>query len=132
VLGFSRHSFSVSEADSVARVHVRRLGGAAGEISFEWYTEDDSARAGQDYVFGFGEERMAPGQTQRHSWYRSLRTRFQRIRSFCRCSSGIPAGPAWVPLVACPSSSSTMTRRYAADTLVQSIQLRGSAVMHTR
>jgi hypothetical protein len=63
VLGFSRHSFSVSEADSVAHVNVRRLGGATGEIEFQWYTVDDSARAGQDYVYGFGEILMAPGQT---------------------------------------------------------------------
>jgi serine/threonine protein kinase len=63
VLGFSRHSFSVSEADSVAHVNVRRLGDATGEIEFQWYTVDDSARAGQDYVYGFGEVLMAPGQT---------------------------------------------------------------------
>ena len=63
VLGFSRHSFSVSESDSVARLDVRRVGGATGEISFQWYTVDDSARVPQDYVFGFGETRMAPGQT---------------------------------------------------------------------
>jgi serine/threonine protein kinase len=62
-LGFSRHSFSVSEADSVVHVNVRRRGGAAGDIAFQWYTVDDSARAGQDYVYGFGEVLMAPGQT---------------------------------------------------------------------
>src|SRR6188474_1651093 len=63
VLGFSRHSFSVSEADAVVHVNVRRLGGATGDIAFQWYTVDDSARAGQDYVYGFGEVLMAPGQT---------------------------------------------------------------------
>jgi len=63
VLGFSRHSFSVSEADSVVQVNVRRLGGATGDIAFQWYTLDDSARAGQDYAYGFGEVLMAPGQT---------------------------------------------------------------------
>jgi serine/threonine protein kinase len=63
VLGFSRHSFSISEADSVARVNVRRIGSATGDISFQWYTVADSASAVQDYVFEFGEERMAPGQT---------------------------------------------------------------------
>lgn len=63
VLGFSRHSFSVSEADSVVHVSVRRLGGATGEVKFQWYTVDDSARAGQDYVYGFGEVQMPPGQT---------------------------------------------------------------------
>jgi hypothetical protein len=63
VLGFSRHSFPVSEADSVVHVNVRRIGGATGDIAFQWYTVDDSARAGQDYVYGFGEVLMAPGQT---------------------------------------------------------------------
>jgi serine/threonine protein kinase len=63
VLGFSRHSFSVSESDPVVHVNVRRLGGATGDIAFQWYTVDDSARAGQDYVYGFGEVLMAPGQT---------------------------------------------------------------------
>jgi len=63
VLGFSRHSFSVSEADAVVHVNVSRLGGATGDIAFQWYTVDDSARAGQDYVYGFGEVLMAPGQT---------------------------------------------------------------------
>jgi hypothetical protein len=63
VLGFSRPSFSVIEADPVAHLNVRRVGGAAHDISFRWYTVDDSARAGQDYVFGFGDVEMAPGQT---------------------------------------------------------------------
>jgi len=63
VLGFSRHSFSVSEADPVVHVNVRRLGGATDDIAFQWYTVDDSARAGQDYVYAFGEVLMAPGQT---------------------------------------------------------------------
>jgi hypothetical protein len=63
VLGFSRHSFSVSEADSVVHVNVRRLGGATDDIAFQWHTADDSAKAGQDYVYGFGEVLMAPGQT---------------------------------------------------------------------
>ena len=63
VLGFTRHSFSVSEADSVARLSVRRLGGAASEISFQWHTVDDSAKAGEDYVLGTGEEVMTAGQT---------------------------------------------------------------------
>jgi serine/threonine protein kinase len=63
VLGFSRHSVPISEADSVARVDVRRTGSATGDISFQWYTVADSATAVQDFVYEFGEERMAPGQT---------------------------------------------------------------------
>jgi hypothetical protein len=63
VVEFTRHSFSVSEADSVARLSVRRRGGAAGKISFEWHTVDDSAIAGADYAPGTVEEVMASGQT---------------------------------------------------------------------
>ena len=63
VVEFTRHSFSVSEADPVVRLTVRRRGGAAGEISFEWHTVDDSALAGEDYAPGTVEEVMAAGQT---------------------------------------------------------------------
>ena len=60
---FTRHSFSVSEADPVVRLTVRRRGRAAEEISFEWHTVDDSAIAGEDYAPGTVEEVMAAGQT---------------------------------------------------------------------
>jgi hypothetical protein len=63
VLGFSRHSFPVSEGDAVARLDVRRVGSATGDVSFRWHTADDSAIAGQDYVFEAGEVTMTPGQT---------------------------------------------------------------------
>jgi serine/threonine protein kinase len=62
VVEFTRHSFSVSEADPVVRLTVRRRGGAAEEISFEWHTVDDSAIAGEDYAPGTVEEVMAAGQ----------------------------------------------------------------------
>jgi Calx-beta domain len=63
VLGFGRHSFSVSEADPAAHVNPRRVGNAAGEISFHWYTFGDSAHAGQDYLFGTGQISMVRRQT---------------------------------------------------------------------
>ena len=63
VLGFTRHSVPVRESDSMARVEVRRLGDANHAISFQWYTTDESATAAKDYVFEFGEEQMAAGQT---------------------------------------------------------------------
>jgi len=62
MLGFSQHSYPVSEADSAAQITVRRTGDAAGDISFQWRTTDESATAARDYVFEFGEEHMAPGQ----------------------------------------------------------------------
>jgi serine/threonine protein kinase len=62
VLGFSQHSFPVSEANSVASLTVLRTGDAANDVSFQWHTVDDSATAALDYVFGYGEEHMAPGQ----------------------------------------------------------------------
>ena len=63
VVEFTRHSFSVSEADPVVRLTVRRRGRAADEISFEWHTVDDSAIAGEDYAPGTVEEVMVAGQT---------------------------------------------------------------------
>jgi len=60
---FASDTFSVSEADSMARLSVRRRGGAAGAISFDWHTADDSATAGEDYASGSGTQRMAAGQT---------------------------------------------------------------------
>jgi len=48
----------------MARLTVRRRGGAHGEISFEWHTVDDSAVAGEDYAGVAGaREVMAAGQT---------------------------------------------------------------------
>ena len=62
-LEFSSDTFSVSESSSMARLNVRRRGGAAGEISFGWHTVDDSAIAGEDYASETGREVMAAGQT---------------------------------------------------------------------
>jgi len=63
VLEFVADTATVSESDSIARVKVRRRGGAAGEISFAWRTIDDSALAGEDYAAAERRETMAEGQT---------------------------------------------------------------------
>jgi len=62
-LGFASDTYTVSESDSMARVTVRRRGGAAGKASFAWHTADDSALAGEDYASAEGRETMAAGQT---------------------------------------------------------------------
>jgi hypothetical protein len=62
-LEFSSDSVSVGESGSVARVKVRRRGGAAGEVSFDWATVDDSAIAGEDYAPATVREVMVDGQT---------------------------------------------------------------------
>ena len=62
-LGFASDTYTVSESDSMARVTVRRRGGAAGKVSFAWRTADDSALAGEDYASAEGRETMAAGQT---------------------------------------------------------------------
>jgi len=62
-LGFASDTYTVSESDSMARVTVRRRGGAAGKVSFAWHTADDSALAGEDYASAEGRETMAAGQT---------------------------------------------------------------------
>jgi len=61
-LGFASDTYTVSESDSMARLSVRRRGGAAGEISFTWRTVDDSALAGEDYASAEVRETMAAGQ----------------------------------------------------------------------
>ena len=62
-LEFAADTVTVSESDSMARVSVRRRGGAAGEVSFAWRTIDDSAIAGEDYAPAAVRETMAAGQT---------------------------------------------------------------------
>jgi hypothetical protein len=62
-LEFAADTVTVSESDSIARVKVRRRGGATGEISFAWRTLDDSALAGEDYAAAEHRESMAEGQT---------------------------------------------------------------------
>ena len=63
ILEFGADTVTVSEADSVARVVVRRRGGAGGEVSFDWHTVDDSAADGVDYASRMGSEVMAAGQS---------------------------------------------------------------------
>ena len=62
-LEFAADTVTVSESDSMARVKVRRRGGATGAISFAWRTLDDSALAGEDYAAAELRETMAEGQT---------------------------------------------------------------------
>jgi hypothetical protein len=62
-LEFSSDSVSVGESGSVARVSVRRRGGAAGKVSFSWTTVDDSAIGDEDYAPATVREVMADGQT---------------------------------------------------------------------
>ena len=63
-LEFLADSFTVSEADSLARLTVRRRGGTEGEVRFGWRTADDSAIAGEDYAATTATEVMAAGQTK--------------------------------------------------------------------
>jgi hypothetical protein len=100
VLGFGRHSFSVSEADPAAHVNVRRVG--AGEISFHWYTFDDSAHAGQDYLFGTGQISMAPGQTTATFEIPIVVDAVPENPELLQVVRRTPAARAWAPLVAFP------------------------------
>jgi hypothetical protein len=63
-LSFTAGTLPVSESATTARLLVRRSGGSAGTVSFEWRTVDDSAQAGVDYAgMSPRRETMAPGQT---------------------------------------------------------------------
>ncbi len=57
---------NVSEADASAAVLVVREGGRRGVSAITWWTTDDTARAGSDYVsFDRRVERFAVGEQNR-------------------------------------------------------------------
>ena len=56
-------SMTVSEAERVARIKVRRVGGSDGRLSFLWRTAGDSALGDEDFAeSGWNEEVLASGQ----------------------------------------------------------------------
>jgi hypothetical protein len=63
-LSFTTGNLPISESATTARLLVRRSGGSAGTVSFEWRTVDDSAQAGVDYAgMSPRRETLRPGQT---------------------------------------------------------------------
>lgn len=49
-LEFPYETLLVSPGESVARVLVRRVNGTQGEVAFSWWTENGTARAGEDFA----------------------------------------------------------------------------------
>jgi hypothetical protein len=49
-LEFPYDTLVVAPGDSVARVVVRRVNGTQGEVAFSWWTENGTARAGEDFA----------------------------------------------------------------------------------
>jgi hypothetical protein len=62
-IGFMGASLTVPQDAAAARVVVHRIGGTRGDIGFDWWTEDGSARAGEDFVtFGTRHMTIADGK----------------------------------------------------------------------
>jgi hypothetical protein len=49
-IGFAAESIAVPPDAPAARIVVRRTGGTQGDVGFSWWTENGSARAGDDYI----------------------------------------------------------------------------------
>jgi hypothetical protein len=49
-LEFPYDTLSVAPGESVARVQVRRVNGTQGDVAFSWWTENGTARAGEDFA----------------------------------------------------------------------------------
>jgi len=49
-IGFAAESITVPPDAPAARIVVRRTGGTRGDVGFSWWTENGSARAGEDYI----------------------------------------------------------------------------------
>jgi hypothetical protein len=49
-IGFAAESIDVPPDAPAARIVVRRTGGTQGDVGFSWWTENGSARAGDDYI----------------------------------------------------------------------------------
>lgn len=49
-IGFAAESMSVPPDAPAARIVVRRTAGTGGDVGFSWWTENGSARAGEDYI----------------------------------------------------------------------------------
>ena len=62
-IGLTAEQYAVQPGDSAARILVRRSGSTRAEARFEWWTENGTAVADQDYV-GWGRrvERIPAGQ----------------------------------------------------------------------
>ncbi len=63
---FMQDRVTVREGDVAARITIRRSGNLSGTASVSWWTEQDSARADEDYAdLGARIESFAPGEASR-------------------------------------------------------------------
>jgi hypothetical protein len=53
-ISFVTPTISISEGAGTVQVYVQRTLGSVGELTVEWYTEDDSAADGIDYTSSYG------------------------------------------------------------------------------
>ena len=65
-LGFEADTITVSESAGAVPLRVVRRGGAAGTVSFNWRTVDDSAVTDRDYAaLGTVRGSIGPGETSK-------------------------------------------------------------------
>jgi hypothetical protein len=51
-ISLSTDKYVVFPGHASAEIHVHRTGGAGGDVSFVWWTQESGARAGEDYAAG--------------------------------------------------------------------------------
>lgn len=59
-ISFLTDSFIVPEEAAAARIMVRRSSGIHGDISFSWWTENGSAKAGEDFIVTGNQHEVIP------------------------------------------------------------------------
>jgi hypothetical protein len=64
-IGFAQDTYVVNPGDGAARLVLQRAGGLAGDVAFSWWTEDGTAREGEDFISpGSRSERLRNGEGQ--------------------------------------------------------------------
>lgn len=63
---FDKPSFLFKESCGVARIPVKRVNGADGELKLTWKTKDISAVGGRDYEQTEGELVFSHGEVEKH------------------------------------------------------------------
>jgi len=64
-ISFAQETYVVNPGDGAARLVLQRSGGLAGEVDFSWWTEEGTAREGEDFIsLGSRSERLRSGESQ--------------------------------------------------------------------
>jgi len=69
ILRFSAGSYSITEGNDSVAITVSRTGGSSGQVSVNYASSDDSARAGADYTAASGTITFADGDNADKTFY---------------------------------------------------------------